>query len=488
MSNPAPADDSGVTFAPPPSVEGFLTSNDFINLIVGPVGSTKTSAGIMKIAYHAKQMAPCKDGVRRSRAVWVRNTNQMLHDTSIPDFLKWFPDGQAGVYEKTKMRFILRFDDVECEVLFRGLEDANDVRRLLSLQISFAILDEFREIHADIYEALQGRLGRYPDKSMVRPRPEWGVDKDGIPIGGCVDDSGKSNRHLWGMTNPPDMDTYWETLLTNPPSNVSVFFQPSGLSPEADWLQYLPSEYYENLANGKSQDWVDVYIHAKFGKSLSGEPVFRSFDQQRHTSKTALNVLSSAIIIGVDAGLSPAAVIGQLDYTNRLIVHDALVSESMGALRFVREKLKPLVVTKYAGRPVLIVIDPAAFQRAQTDERTVADIFKAEGFRVIPARTNTIAARLAAVENYLTRSVDGKPALLIDGTTCQPLITALRSKYRYKINTKGEKDDTPEKNHPWSDVADGLQYLCLHADNGAAFGAHYHSTRREIKRVSFAYV
>ena len=32
----------------------------------------------------------------------------------------------------------------------------------------------------------------------------------------------------------------------------------------------------------------------------------------------------------------------------------------------------------------------------QTDERTVDDIFKAEGFRVIPAKTNTITARLAA--------------------------------------------------------------------------------------------
>ena len=163
-----------VDFEPPPSVQGFLASSAFISLIVGPVGSTKTSAGIMKIAYHAKQMAKCRDGIRRSRCVWVRNTNQMLHDTSIPDFLKWFPDGVAGNFAKVQMKFNLKFDDVDCEVLFRGLEDANDVRRLLSLQISFAVLDEFREINQQIFEALQGRLGRYPDKSLVPPRPEWG--------------------------------------------------------------------------------------------------------------------------------------------------------------------------------------------------------------------------------------------------------------------------------------------------------------------------
>jgi hypothetical protein len=479
----------GIQFVPPESVQGFFTCENFGALIVGPVGSTKTSAGIMKIAYHAKQMAACRDGIRRSRCVWIRNTRQMLTDTSIPDFLKWFPDGAAGTFAKSDLKFIMKFDDVECEVLFRGLDDANDVRRLLSLQLSFAVMDEFREIHPDIYEAVQGRLGRYPDKMLVPPRPEWGSDDKGIPIGGCVKDDGTPNKHIWGMTNPPDMDTFWEDLLTDPPSNVSCFFQPSGLSPEADWLEYLPADYYENLANGKNPDWVDVYIHAKFGKSLAGEPVFRSFDSARHVSQQdrPLNVLSSAVLIGVDAGLSPAAVIGQLDYRNRLVVHDALVSESMGALRFAREKLKPLLANKFPGRPITIIIDPAAFQRVQTDERTVADIYKAEGFRVIPARTNTITARIAAVDNYLTRTVDGEPAILLDKHGTQPLITAMRSKYRYKINTKGDKDETPEKNHPWSDIADALQYLCLHADNGAAFGAVMRSTKKEIKPVRYAY-
>lgn len=473
-----------VNFDPPLSVNGFLTSDKFISLIVGPVGSTKTSAGIMKIAYHAKQMAPCRDGVRRSRCVWVRNTNQMLHDTSIPDFVKWFPDGVAGTFAKVQMKFMLKFDDVECEVLFRGLEDANDVRRLLSLQISFAVLDEFREINQQIFEALQGRLGRYPDKSLVPPRPQWGLDADGVPIGGCVKDDGTSNRHIWGMTNPPDMDTFWETLLTEPPKNADVFFQPSGLSQEADWLKYLPSEYYANLAEGKTQPWIDVYINAKFGESLAGKPVFSSFKTETHVAKNPLIIQAGPLIIGVDAGLTPTATICQLDYQGRLLVHDSITGESMGALRFCREMLKPLLVNKYAQKASIIIIDPAAFQRAQTDERTVADIFKNEGFMVKPALTNTITARLAAVDSYLTRTVDGKPAMLIDKAGCAKLILALRSKYRYKTNTKGDSDETPDKTHPWSDLADSLQYACLHADGGASIGAARRSTAVKIVHKS----
>jgi len=134
---------------------------------------------MMKIAYHAKKMRKGRDGVRRSRAVVVRNTNQMLTDATIPTFMTWFPEGVAGSYARTDKRFFLRFDDVECEVLFRGLDDANDVRRLLSLECSFGILDEYREIHPDIFNALQGRVGRYPS----------------VANGGCVDDNGKPNHH-----------------------------------------------------------------------------------------------------------------------------------------------------------------------------------------------------------------------------------------------------------------------------------------------------
>lgn len=455
------------------SLDDFFYSEKFISLAVGPVGSTKTTAGIMKILHHAALMAPCKDGIRRSRAIWVRNTREQLRDTSIPDFLKWVPDGIMGTFLKTEYKFVIKVGDIECEVLFRGLDDANDVRRLLSLQASFFVFDEFREIHPDIYNAAQGRIGRYPDKMM-----------NGV---GCQTDDGEPNMHLWGMTNPPDMDTFWETLLTEPPDNVHVTIQPSGLAPEADWTQYLPDDYYDNLSHGKTEDWIDVYIHAEFGKSLSGQPVFRSFDRSVHASTKALTPMYSddPIIIGVDAGLTPAAVIGQVSYDSRLIVYDSLISDGMGALRFVRERLKPLLANKYPGRRALVIIDPAAFQRAQTDERTVADIYKTEGFSVKPAKTNSVAARIAAVEKYLTRVVDGKYSFLVDSTHANSLVQALAGKYRYKINTKGARDEKPEKSHPWSDVADAFQYLCLHADGGETFGVGtWGAQRKEITRVS----
>jgi hypothetical protein len=476
-----------LTYKPPESVKGFLTSEAFISLIVGPVGSTKTTAAIMKIAYQASLMAPCRDGIRRSRAIWIRNTREQLRDTSIPDFLKWYPDGQAGVYEKTNYRFILKFDDVECEVLFRGLDDAQDVRRLLSLQASFAVIDEFREISKDIFEAVQGRLGRYPDGMMVPHRPEWGVDEKGNPIQGCVTDEGKSNAHIWGATNPPDMDTFWEQFLSDPPKNAEVFFQPSGLSEQADWVHFLPSNYYENLAEGKSDEWVDVYIHAKFGKSLSGKPVFRAFNSDIHVSKSPLQYIklsTNPLIIGHDFGLTPACTVSQVDPRGRLLTYAELTSDGMGELRFVREKLKPLLANRFPGMPVIVIGDPAGQQRAQTDERSVFDILKQEGFRVIPAKTNSIAARINAVDAWLTRMADGDPACLLD-PSCKTLIQALRGGYRYKVKTNGAVDETPEKNH-FSHLTDGFQYACLHADHNAT-GQLWTPKAKEVQKVKYVW-
>lgn len=481
-----------IDFKIPASLDAFFLSEKFVSLAVGPVGSLKTTTALAKILYHASRMAPCPDGVRRSRAVWVRNTREQLRDSSIPDFLKWYPDGIMGLYLKTEGRFTIRVGDIECDVLFRGLDDAQDVRRLLSLNVSFGILEEFREINPLIFQQLQTRLGRYPDGTLVPHRPEWGVDHKGNPIEGCVREDGSPNKLLWGVTNPPDFDSYWEDLLSDHKDNVHVTIQPSAFSAEADWAHFLPTDYYENLAEGKSEDWVDVYIHAKFGKSLSGQPVHRSFNRSMHISKNSLKhnpVASQPLLVGMDLALNPAAVIGQMSFEGRLMVLEALHASGMGALRFLRERLKPLLTTKYPGAKVLVICDPSGVRRMDTDEQTVVQLIKAEGLAVRPARTNKLPPRLAAVDNFLTRVVDGKPAMLID-PGCDILIKALAGKYRYRIKKPGTVDeqvdeDTPEKLHPWSDIADAMQYLCLHADNGSVMGAQALGGRREVKKAPY---
>ena len=463
-----------VNYTPPLSAVPFLTADKFANFIVGPVGSTKTTASIMKIAMEASRIAPCRDGIRRSRVAVIRNTRQMLWDTTIPDFLKWFPDGQAGSLMKTDGKFLLRFDDVECEVLFRGLDDANDVRRLLSLQLTFGVMDEFREINADVYNALTGRLGRYPDKTM-----------NGV---GPCDDSGRQIHKVWGATNPPDADTFWEQLLNEPPDNMHVTLQPSGLSDEADWVQFLPDGYYANLCEGKTQDWIDVYVHGKFGRSLSGLPVYdKTFVQDFHVAAGDLQPVNSPdypVMIGLDFGRTPAAVFMQRDPRGRVLVLSEITSENMGLETFIQTKLSPHIANNYPGYRFVVAPDPAGFMKQQLNEMTLVDALKQAGFHCVKPPTNDPEKRIAAVERLLSQQLSGKAMFLID-PRCHNLIRGFRSGYRYKVKKNGEMEDKPDKNES-SHVHDALQYGCAVIDmNIRGYGMQ--AQRREIKKVSFAY-
>lgn len=436
--------------------------------------SSKTTAAIMKIAYEARRVKACSDGIRRSRCVVVRNTRQMLWDTTIPDFLNWFPDGAAGLLMKTDSKFLLRFDDVECEVLFRGLDDANDVRRLLSLQLTFGVMDEFREINPEIYNALTGRLGRYPNKKM-----------NGV---GACDDDGNQIFKVWGATNPPDSDTFWEELLSDPPDNVHVTIQPSGMSEEADWLDFLPDNYYPNLCEGKTDDWIDVYVHGKFGRSLAGQPVYeRSFVEDFHTAEGKLLPQPNSdnpIIIGIDFGRTPCAVFKQRDVRGRVLTLAELTSENMGIETFVRTLLVPFVTTRFPGYPMLCAPDPAGFMKQQLNELTLVDVLKNAGFECVKPPSNKPEYRIQAVERLLAQQIDGGAMYLVD-PSCTMLLRGFRHGYRYRRKTNGVVEDKPEKNE-YSHIHDANQYADSILDLQQR-GSTLSRERREVKRVAYAW-
>jgi hypothetical protein len=390
----------------------------------------------------------------------VRETARQLQDTTIKTWLDWFPEGVCGRYMRTTKTYFLKLGDVECEVMFRALDDADDVANLNSLEITFAWFNECRDIAPEIVDAMSKRIGRYPSK------------KDGGPTW----------HGMWGDSNPPTMDTWWYYQMEHldPEDGVSpndngwaVFKQPSGRSPYAENIENLPDGYYDT--QGRSDEYIRVFIDGEYGHTSNGRPIYQYFRPEYHVAHGELRPLLNGlrpVIVGMDLGLTPAAVIGQMDARGRALILDECVQFDMGAQRFVRTHIKPLLYSRFAGAPVLVVVDPAGVQRAQTDERSVVDILRAEGLKVIPARTNSISARINAVDEYLMRQVDGDSAFLLD-PRCTHLKSAMMGGYRFK------KDGTIDKNSH-SHCAEALQYLCLHlsAREGGML-----SLRREVKQA-----
>lgn len=257
----------------------------------------------------------------------------------------------------------------------------------------------------------------------------------------------------------------------------AVFKQPSGRSAYAENIENLPEGYYDT--QGRSEEYIRVYIDGEYGLSSAGMPVYKYFRPDYHMARERLRYINNGvrpIVIGMDLGLTPAAVIGQQDPRGRALILGECVSFDMGVQRFVRTMLKPLLYERFGGAPILVVTDPAGIQRAQTDERSAVDIIKAEGLRVMPARTNSISARINSVDDYLMRQVDGDPAFLVD-PSCTQLKAAMMGGYRYK--PKGDGDIEKNKH---SHVAEALQYLMLHIAS-IGEGGHLHE-RREIKPIS----
>jgi hypothetical protein len=291
-------------------------------------------------------------------------------------------------------------------------------------------------------------------------------------------------------TNPPEVDSRWQKIIEGLPTEddepesvfpAESFVFPSGLSPEAENIENLPIGYYDGLAKGQAQDWINTYIHGMFSPSMSGTPVYRkSFKMDKHISRIPLKVNHSLpLVIGMDFGRTPAASIKQMTQDGRIMTLGEVVTFDMGIETFIKPHLKPYLHTKLQwGGPVVIIGDPSGVKRDDTSELSCFKVLKAEfprdlGHTVKKASTNDPDTRIRATEQTLTAYPDGEPLHLLD-PSCKWLLEGLRSKYRYshmKNKDHGHKDK-PEKNN-WSHIVEADQYANLFLMSGKYSAADY---------------
>lgn len=432
-------------YVAPPTGAAFMRSNAPVRLIMGPVGSGKSTVDIMEIVRRAAEQRPDRRGIRRTRWAIVRSTYQQLKDTTLKSWLEWLPDGVAGRWRVTDKTFFLEFGDVKAEVLFRALDDPEDVNQLLSLELTGAWVNEARETPFEIITALRSRLGRYPSKK--EGGPTW--------YGLLLD------------TNPPSTD-HWihEKFEVEKPDGWEIFKQPGGLTPEAENIENLPDgvQYYHSMMEGADPEWVDVHVHAKYGRSKLGRPVYENtFVPDFHLRDSLEIVRAAPVIIGMDFGRTPAAAFFQRDARGRVLLQDELVSENMGLELFIDRKVKPLLAERYAGHRVAVGGDPAGWSKSQINEQSCADVLALAGFVAVKPATNDIDPRLRAVEALLKQQVGGEAMFLINKARCPTIAAGFEHGYRYRRKRDGTFDLSPEKNK-FSHPHDATQYGCMVLD------------------------
>ena len=436
-------------------VKQFLKNWPYASLIRGPVGSGKSAALVIKILMAAMQQKPStQDGIRKTRFAVVRRTNPQLKTTTIKTWLQWVPEnGPHGKFIWTPpythhLKFAAQDGTtVDCEVIFMALDRPSDIDKLLSLELTGVVFNEAREMEKNIIDVATSRVGRYPKQD--EGGPTW--------FGILLD------------TNAPDSDHWWYKLFeTACPDSYALFKQPSGLSENAENINNLPKGYYINMQEGKDKEWINVYVHGMYGFVQDGKPVWPEYKDDVHSTAEPIEIdRKKPIIIGIDFGLTPAAVFGQLSAAGRWLIFDELVTEDMGAKNF-SLLLGNHIKHNYANCEFEIYGDPAGDQRAQTDEITPFQILATNGIIAWPTYTNDLIIRLESVAATLTRmDFAGNPAFLI-GPKAVMCRKALAGGYKYRrMSVTGQERymDKPDKGR-YSHVADALQYLMVGAGEG----------------------
>lgn len=430
-----------IKYEPPgPVSRAFMRSEAFVRGIRGPLGSGKSTACIFEMIRRAKQQKPSPNGKRKTRWVVIRNTYAELQTTTIKSWHQWIPPTIGRWQSSGPPTHYLDEGDMQMEVMFIAVDRPDDIKKLLSLEVTGGWINEAREVPKAVLDALTGRVGRFPSAM------EGGASWSGVLLD----------------TNSPDSDHWWYRLAEElKPDGFEFFAQPGGRHPEAENIENLPDNYYVRMCAGKDADWIKVYVDNEYGFVREGKPVYTDYSDAIHCAPFDL-VRAWPLHVGIDFGLTPAAAIGQHSPMGQWRIHSEIVTEDMGAVRFA-DLFKLTMAERYPSMPIAsIACDPAGDSRAQTDERTPIDILKAAGIDAHPAPTNDPIRRIESVSAPMRRLVDAKPGFLL-----HPQCTVLRKGFgggyayeRLKVTGAERYRDAPTKNK-YSHVHDALQYMLV---------------------------
>ena len=459
----------------------FLKDQSFFRGIRGPVGSGTSSACCVEVFRRATEQQAGQDGKKRSRWAVIRNTNPQLRTTTIKTWLEWFPERVFGKFNwSVPYTHKVEVGEVELEVIFLALDRPDDVDKLLSLDLTGVWINEAREVAKAVVDGCTMRCGRYP--SMKDGGPTW--------YGLIADTNAPSDDHWWpimaGESPVPEYIPREEALMLQKPVDWKFFTQPSGmvevmdetgkeitgykLNDKSENVLNLPPDYYDKIILGKTKSWIDVYVMNKLGTVDEGKTVYPTYNDDVHVASEPLITIDGLpIYVGMDFGLTPAAIFGQRMPNGRWLILREVVTYDMGTARFA-DTIRSEIARHFPSFPIdafNFYGDPAGDQRAQTDETTPFQILRTHGIVARPANTNDPVVRIESVEAMLNRMVDGLPGFLLD-PSCKTLRQGFRSGYQYRrLQVSGDArfEDKPFKNK-FSHPHDSLHYMALGAGEG----------------------
>lgn len=460
------ASDKPKMYIPNSTGKLFHADDTFIRLIMGPYGSGKSTICINEIVKRARAMPKWHNGRRRAKCLIIRNTSGELQSTTLQTWLQWFGDlGHFKKRQKPLLTYEHTFSDdlgqIELELVFIALDRDEDIRKLKSIEATFAYINELSEVPQAVLHHLIGRVNhRYPSASFCA-EPYWS---------GIIAD-----------TNPPDEDHWiYKDFELNPTPNYKVFHQPSGLvtnddgsfskDPSGNYIantacdnyKNLSSDYYVKLAEKRSEGFIKVYCAGKYGIVESGKRVYPEYNDDIHSVPRVEAIQGLPIHLGWDFGLTPACIVFQITPRGQVRLLKEYIAEDMGIRTFAKNVILPSLPVDFIFNKIgESEGDPAGSAGdAIMEELSCIGELNSLGIKTNAATTNDIDIRISSVRYFLNAMIDGQPAFLLDREKCPVARKGFINGYHFKrMSITGDEryQDKPNKNR-FSHIHDAIQY------------------------------
>ena len=449
-----------------PTNTGELAHNDdsFVRLIMGPYGSGKSTWAINEIVRRTNAMPIWYQGRRRAKWAIVRNTSGELYSTTLQTWLAWFGElGDIRKRQKPLLTYEHTYNDgngvVELELIFIALDREEDLRKIKSLEVTGAYINELSEVPQGALAHFKGRVNRrYPSRAFCS-EPYWS---------GIIAD-----------TNPPDVDHWiYKDFELKSLESYKIFRQPPGLIKHEEsnnnrWIQNLhcdnainlANDYYTKLAEGQSEDFIKVYCLGDYGSVGFGKKVYPEYNDDLHSKLDIQAIQGEPIHLGWDFGLTPACIVVQISPRGQLRVLKEYVTEDMGIRTFAKNIVIPGLQRDFPYNKIGISrADPSGIAGDDImEELSCIGELNSLGINTAPARSNELEPRIGSVRFFLNTMIDGQPGFILSRNGAPTLRRGFTKDYCYKrISVSGEERyrEVPHKNassHPH----DGFQYIAM---------------------------
>ncbi|MGI9297818.1 MAG: hypothetical protein ACR2QC_07960 [Gammaproteobacteria bacterium] len=452
-----------VDFLANPIQKLFIESHARADLFASRMGEGKSAGLCWAIVYHTRH---------NPGASWafIRDTWENLRDTSLVEFLHWFPAGIFGTWKASDKTYTWRGNAVGLHgrVYFLGMDDERDSAKLQSRPLAGIAIDE--------------------------PAPA----ADSVGVSEMIFDVGLSRLRQKGMnwyavklaTNNPD-ETHWtHRRFVDPGTSGFMCFQPK----EQENKHNLPPGYYEQLAS----DWAhrpDLrrrFIEGKFGFQQIGKAVAKAWSDQLHLASQLQPITRRELILLWDFGLNPTCVISQVTPAGVWNILQAFGGDGIGVEELIEDDVLPALSKDYPwalgskkrGRKAMLrhIGDsmgktPEASSSNRSAVKTLRRMLGGswrDGPVPLADGVGPLNKRLSKV----TIDVDGRPigVIRVDRLKAKIVWHALRGGWHFKVSNTGMVSREPNKlsvhSHPGDCMRYGAGVLFPMGDAGSRRGKY----------------